>query len=375
MQCQRCGADIPKGEVFCFECGEEIQLVPDYNSVEYMIQQKQAMEEIELRKEQERQRKQARQEKREAEQKRKKKQKLIIITVVSLVFIIALAVGAVFFIRYRQDHSFEYQYTKAYEMYEAEDYITAEAYADNALKLSPNNDNAMLLMAEIQIHMQDIDTAAEILLSYIEKHPESVDAYARLISVYEQEQRLADIAALMQACRNDNVLTQFADYVPVEMRIVTEPGEYTSKTMVEVEYSGGTVYYTTDGTDPSNISSKYSEPILLEEGTTAFKFIAYSPKGIPGETVEAVYTVTYARPNAPFISPVSGDYDPGSEITVVVPDGCTAYYAFDSIATRSGKKYNGPVEMPEGEHIFSVIVVDENGKESYPASETYVVEE
>ena len=55
-----------------------------------------------------------------------------------------------------------------------------------------------------------------------------------------------------------------------------------------------------------------------------------------------------------------------------MPSGCTAYYAFDDTVTTESTRYTGPVEMPEGEHIFSAILVNKNGKISLTASETYV---
>ena len=31
MKCEKCGANIPQGYVYCSVCGSEVQLVPDYN--------------------------------------------------------------------------------------------------------------------------------------------------------------------------------------------------------------------------------------------------------------------------------------------------------------------------------------------------------
>ena len=32
MKCRYCGCEIPSGELYCPECGEEVQIVPDYNT-------------------------------------------------------------------------------------------------------------------------------------------------------------------------------------------------------------------------------------------------------------------------------------------------------------------------------------------------------
>ena len=47
MKCQKCDAVIPDGELFCKECGAEVQLVPDYNSIDYMMRYHQSLAEQE----------------------------------------------------------------------------------------------------------------------------------------------------------------------------------------------------------------------------------------------------------------------------------------------------------------------------------------
>ena len=65
-----------------------------------------------------------------------------------------------------------------------------------------------------------------------------------------------------------------------------------------------------------------------------------------------------------------------TSIQVVVPDGCKVYYAFDQKPTeKTGTLYKGAVDMPAGEHTFYAIAVNDYGKSSYAASETYVNKE
>lgn len=37
MRCRYCGYDIPEGEVYCRKCGEEVRIVPDYNPLDDML--------------------------------------------------------------------------------------------------------------------------------------------------------------------------------------------------------------------------------------------------------------------------------------------------------------------------------------------------
>ena len=52
-----------------------------------------------------------------------------------------------------------------------------------------------------------------------------------------------------------------------------------------------------------------------------------------------------------------------TEITVQVPDGYTAYYTMDGTEpTAVSEKYNGPIQMPEGNTLFSVVLMSPDGK-------------
>ena len=99
--------------------------------------------------------------------------------------------------------------------------------------------------------------------------------------------------------------------------------------------------------------------------------------GIPSDVVSNTYTVELARPDPPQIAPSSGEYTTAMDtsIYVIVPEGCTAYYAFDERPTVNSTEYTGPVSMKAGTHIFYAIIQDENGKVSAAASATYTLTE
>ena len=40
-KCSQCGAPLPEGELFCPECGQEVQLVPDYETMGSRLQEQQ----------------------------------------------------------------------------------------------------------------------------------------------------------------------------------------------------------------------------------------------------------------------------------------------------------------------------------------------
>jgi hypothetical protein len=78
---------------------------------------------------------------------------------------------------------------------------------------------------------------------------------------------------------------------------IMEPsGEYNQNTMIvavaKAEYS---IFYTTDGSDPTMESKQYISPITMPVGTSHYKFIAYDNDGNFSEIVERGYHLVYSR--------------------------------------------------------------------------------
>lgn len=61
-------------------------------------------------------------------------------------------------------------------------------------------------------------------------------------------------------------------------------GDYTTPTMITVQVPMDcTVYYTTDGTIPTEQSALYTGPIPMPLGKSTFKFVCYNEEGVAGE--------------------------------------------------------------------------------------------
>ena len=82
---------------------------------------------------------------------------------------------------------------------------------------------------------------------------------------------------------------------------IMEPsGEYNQNTMiVAVAKSEYSIFYTTDGSDPTTESKQYISPITMPVGTSHYKFIAYDNDGNFSEIVERDYHLVYSRLVAP----------------------------------------------------------------------------
>ena len=373
MKCGNCGADLEEGTLFCPVCGKEVQWVPEYNTLETLIKQRELEErekkrrEMEARKEREKEERKA-----ELERKKKKHKRQVIAGVAG--GIIVLGIAAFGFIYQTQINSFDHQMSQAETAYREGDYDSALQYIARARELEPDNPEAEILEARIYVRDNNESAAQSILLSVIQENPDNTTAYGELLRLYEQQGEYTAIRDLMNQA-SDNMREIYQNYVCSLPEISQEGGSYSEEVTIEISNipSGTTVYYTMDGSDPDQDSERYEEPVeLTEEGTFTFKYIAYNEKSVPSDIGEEEYVISFDAPERPKIAPVSGMYEYQENIIVTVPEGCTVYYAFDETPTIESTEYTEPVLMPEGEHTFSAIAVDSRGKISPVASEVYV---
>ncbi|MBR4670010.1 MAG: chitobiase/beta-hexosaminidase C-terminal domain-containing protein [Butyrivibrio sp.] len=83
---------------------------------------------------------------------------------------------------------------------------------------------------------------------------------------------------------------------PDDPVIMEASGEYNQNTMiVAVTEPGTSIFYTTDGSDPSMDSKQYISPIAMPVGESHFKFIAFNNEGECSEIVEREYHLVFAR--------------------------------------------------------------------------------
>ena len=83
---------------------------------------------------------------------------------------------------------------------------------------------------------------------------------------------MEQISGMLSGC-SDAVLSKVSAYVSDMPEFSLEEGDYTE--VQEVTLTGdGKIYYTLDDSEPTTESIEYTEPILLEEGTTTIKTIA-----------------------------------------------------------------------------------------------------
>ncbi len=389
--CTNCGAQFRDDELVCPVCGQEVQLVPDYVTIESHYQ------EDELKKEEEERKRQEELERQSVIEDRRKQMHRNIFLTVSLV-VVAIAAIVLFLVISRVNrnaNSYDYQYAKAESAYQTGDYEDALSYIQNAIELD-STDEALLLEAKIYIGMKNTDSAAGVLEELIASNSDLTEAYDLLIQIYLDNGETDKIEVLLAACKNEEILARYSGYLVKAPTISPDGGTFTSKTTVTISTaSTGTIYYTDDGTVPTKNSTEYTGPFELSEGTHTIRAVVVTDAGISSDVTTADFQIDLDTPSAPKISPASGsytytvyEYEDGAEasdseedeeqvheITITVPEGYTCYYDFDAIPSKDSDVYTKPVEMLEGEHVFYAVFESSEGKLGKIASATYIYTE
>ncbi len=403
MKCIYCGAVIKDNETTCPVCNRDVQLVPDYNIMddEYL---KQLMEEkdgkstkgsksghkssgksaeyegddeLHMQRENEKSHDSSGGKKKSDENK-SQKGSLIAVSVLVVIFVAAVIVAAVFY-KINSDHanSFDYQVSKAEEAVEEGDTDSAISYYERALKLNQNSNEVRMALGELYMSIKDYESALVMYQEAVNLDDSDVDAYRGLLSVYEAQGDYDSISNIRDEIDDVTILTVLSDYLVDAPTFSMESGEYDYSIEVSLSADTGcTIWYTTDGSDPLVYGSRYSSSFTFDsDGTYNIYAIAVNENSVCSETVTAKYVIDIAPPSAPVVSPEGGNYTKETQITITVPDGCTAYYTWDGTnPDDSSTEYDEPFTIPIGSNVLSVVIIDDKtGKSSsiYRSNYTY----
>lgn len=442
MKCMNCGAEIPEEQLICPECGQEIQIVPDYNPLDDVLaaQVKGAVNETltsgagvrprdgryptgrtaagrngsgrasgktgyvsqrtghvsqrtghvsqrtgyvsqrtgqtgtvsqrtgrtgrvdgrtgrNAQLDREQKRRQA--EKKKMLAKKKRMRRLIILAVV---VVIGVVIGVVCY-----QNSYTGQVKKGQRHLAAREYDQALSRFQKAVSKDNKRSEAYTGMADVYIAQDDLEKAEQVFWDAIEGQSSNTELYRAAITFYIDTEQDAKVSVLLDACESDRVLEELAAFVSEGPEFSLDDSDaFDDVQQLELTGTGKTIYYTMDDTAPTESSTKYTAPIQIPEGETIIRAISVNNKGIPSLEVKKTYTVELPVADAPAVTPSTGQYESSQTITVQVPEGYKAYYTTDDTTpTASSEEYTGPFDMPEGNTILSVVLInDSNGKAS-----------
>lgn len=304
---------------------------------------------------------------------KKRRQRALII-----MLLLVIAAGGIGILYYQ--NSYNGQIRKGNQALSANDYTLAENYFNKAISKDNKKPEAYTGLSNVFIQQDDLEGAEAVFLTAISSQPSNVDLYQAAIDFYVDTKQLIKVSELLADCEYDEVLEGVQDFVSVEPEFSLEEGTFEEVQQVSLSSDSGTIYYTTDGSEPDTSSEKYDTPILLnKEGTIVVKAISVNKKKIPSLTATKNYVIELPMEDAPSVTPSTGQYDTATQITITVPEGYTAYYTLDdtdpSDPAVNATEYTGPIDMPEGQTMFSAVLRNNNTEKYTPVTKrNYVLD-
>lgn len=356
MKCQSCGCEIPSGIMSCPACGAEVRLVPDYESLDDLLNGRYASEEDE-----------------EEEPARPFSFRLTVRTAAFILcFLAALGIFLHFYLESRNRRDYDYQLKSAQTCLDEGNYLDALEHVRLALRVRPEDEEARLTEAEILIRQKDYEAAVPVLRAVIYLNPSCLEAYDALIFIYYSEGDTAAIKDLLDKA-NQVVRAEFSDFISDVPVISPSEGVYYKAVSVEGKAEKDAVIrFSLDGTDPLTDGYVLGGSLSVGEGEYAMRFKAVNENGISSDMAERNYTILGADPRGISIAPSSGDYDAGGTIRVTA-EGTDVRFAFDSVSDATAIPPDGMIAMPEGRHTLYVLIFRENEDLAAVTSRTYYV--
>lgn len=362
MKCARCGAELKLGCIYCSVCGQEAQIVSDTNLLEDELLRELLQEENTSPKNQTV--KKAAQEKKKALQK--KRQKWLVFVLSALTVVIAVSVTLVITIQNKNRNSFVYQVAKAESYREEKEYGKALEFYGNALELKEDDIPVRFSLVELYLVLGEKEPAIAMLQEILSMEDNNVKACQQLIGLYAQEKDYEAILELKELVNQEDerILGLFSEYEPKAPEFSREPGTYSEYITIGLSgEKGSKIYYTLDGSDPTQDGELYERPFSIEEqGTLTIQAVACNSYGIYSGLVEGSFSVEFKDAPLPKATPDGGTFLEPTTIGLSGPEGSRMYYTWDgSTPTMASTEYTGPIPVPEGNNILSVILVDQYG--------------
>ena len=289
----------------------------------------------------------------------------------------ALLVGLLIFLSvmiYR-DNSAGYQIKKGDSAFDAGNYKQAVSFYEKAIDIEPENVDYRIKLADCYVTMDNTDMAIEVYKDTIIHNPDSTLAYAQVISLYESEGEYDDIDDFLQHYANDNIRSAFVDYLAYPPVFSEESGKYDEAVILTLtSETQGTIYYTDDGTDPSESSAVYSEPIYLKKGKHVIKAFFKNEYGVCSSIETGDYDILAEAPSEPIISLESGEYETPQLIRIIVPEDCRVYYTLDESEPDSFSRiYGEPIPISDGYTHLKCVAINSNNISSDVVERDYKV--
>lgn len=417
MKCPNCGKRIADDKLFCEFCGEEINIVPDYDpksdlsiNLDGVFDKTKELNVNEVKQKKKIQSSSTARKVKKAEyfddddydndesfglsdikdifmyiidfwQKGIVPKIMVIFAFVIIIFAVFGVINVVS--KVVGKHSFEYYVEQGDEYVNKGDFEAAIECYEDALKKDASSVSVKYKISDAYKADNQINNAVFILKEIADENPSiEEEAYDKIFDILYEAEDWAGINTILDSCENPKIVEKFKQYLCRKPAFSYESGTYEDVIYLELSASSnGFIYYTFDGSDPTETSNLYSEPIMLDLGEYDIKAVFISEFGVISEINEANYVIDKNAPLAPMVSIEGGSYNVPILISVVSDVDCTTYYNIKrptdkdelSDPDMDSIEYNGPIPMPLGASELRFISYNSEGVASSVITRKYNV--
>lgn len=395
MKCPNCGSEMAEGSLYCEKCGEDIHIVPDFepeleqnieqnieqtihtilaeldevktnaNSEGESAQNKDDTQQIQVNKHRKNilgkqntsdnpKHKNNFGKKKIPKNQRKRRSYMGIMLFLGILVIVLLGGIAGLIYGY---YSEEFQVNRAVWYTSAGKYDKAISCYNRALELDSSNIELLFNLAEVY-YLKNNKIEYEYLLREIIKNPNATaeqleGAYDKLIAIYRARDDYQTINTLLLASGNENLISTYQKYIVREPEFSIKEGYYTSIQPLKLSAAGtGKIYYTMDGSVPTEESTQYTAPIILDNGDYVITAFFVNDRGVASDAVSKEYHIENDEIPPPEVSALSGEYSFPVNIEVTGDDEDVYYTTDGTVPTYFSNVYTGPIPMPLGKSNF-----------------------
>lgn len=355
MKCQKCGAEMVSGHLYCDICGAEYQIVPDFepeiedsiaqsmSNITETLDSKTTDEDLNIV---------------DTEQNYFK------VPAFSTIFFLVLVIFILLYAGYHKyTHSVDYQNAQAIEAINNQNYYKAAQIYKKLRKDNSHDAYWYIQEANAKLMLNKSEEAYNLAVLATELTENADMAYDFLLSYLENQGNYIEMNQILENCEFEEIKEKYWEHLCIIPKISHESGKYdTSLEIVFEDGYQGSIYYTLDKTIPNIDSLKYQEPVILGNGTHILTVIYENAFGIFSEPVVYEYHITSAIPLPPDVIPDSGAYTLAEMITLNIEEGTSVYYTTDSTQpTKNSTEYTVPIPMPLGKSQFNFIAYSSEG--------------
>lgn len=391
MVCPKCGNEIEEGHLYCEVCGEEIQMVPDFDiqveesinvslsaladDVNKPVIDEEAInayttKEIPVEQVKESIRKFKSQKTYTDFLKKIPVSRMVIGGAILLVVVISIFIALRSF---SEPSATENTYAKARKHYDVNEYSKTIEILREHIDDEDWDNNCAILLSDSYMELHKYDEAIAVLTEALKSEPDKTDLLRRIAQAYIAANDMQSLSKLLKETQNTEILTTFGSYLPKTPVFSLESGTYTDdETLSVMAGNFEEIYFTLDGSVPTMDSQKYESPFVFDVGEHTVTAITANQYGIVSDPVKNTYIIEKKMLDDPVLLTPGGDYSNAELIRLEKPTGAVIYYTDDgSEPGPESNVYNQPIPMPLREKTYKFIMIDQFGTSSRVIEATY----